>query len=161
VPRKIPLGRRQPQNVARVPHQVAGPQIEAPLPAIDRVEHHFLVESVAAQQVVRVLHARPVLCHEQPFALGLVVERRARVGDGRVEVGKIRIQLDGVVDRALERLARIARIAEDEEPERLDAGRAHVDQRLPDLFAVEPLHHVLAVSSDSVSIPSASIQQPA
>ena len=72
------------------------------------LHHDALVEPVAAQQVVRVLHPRPVFAREQAVALGLVVELGAGVRHRRIEVREVGIELDRVVDRRVRAIAGVS-----------------------------------------------------
>src|SRR5438874_4913201 len=66
----------------------SGTHEEPPFGAVDRGHHDALVEAVVVEQVVRVLHPRPVLCREQPVADNLVVEDRksTRLNSSHVEI---------------------------------------------------------------------------
>src|SRR5207237_1667953 len=59
------LGRGEFDDVAELSREIPGAHEEAALRAVDRVHDDGFVETVAAQQVIRVLHARPVLVDEQ------------------------------------------------------------------------------------------------
>src|SRR3972149_5679803 len=144
VPGDPPLAGDQLREIAGVPRDVTRPKEEPAFCAVDGLHDHLLVEPVALHHVVGILHPGPVLAPQQPVALGFGVELGSGVRHSRVEVGKIRVELDRVARGPFERRGRLAGIAEDEEAERLDPRGAHVLQRLADLEALEALHHVLA-----------------
>ena len=75
-----------------VARDVRRAQEEAPLGAVDRLHHDPLVEAVAAQQVVPSTPSATsrFLRLQQPVAHALLVERGARIGHGRIEVGEVR-----------------------------------------------------------------------
>ena len=79
---------------------------------------------------------------EKAFASRLFVELGPRIRHGRVEVGEIGVEADGVVRGLVQRCRRLARIAEDEEGERLDPRFTQVLERRLDLLVLEALHHV-------------------
>ena len=73
------------------------------------------------------------------LALDDLVDLGAGIGRHHGEVGDQRIELDGEVDRALHRLARLAGQADDEEADRLQADFFGVLEGLADRVVVDVL----------------------
>ncbi len=100
--------------------QVAGTKKEPPLRAQYRVHHDLVVQAVAAHQVVRILHLRPVRVStrgQESILDDLRVHRGAGIRNRRIEIREVGIQPDGVVHRLVHGLERLAGIAEDEKGE--------------------------------------------